>query len=116
MSARMSSDSARDSQSMTSRAQFRQKGASVWLIFTLLSLLFVSLSLGILSGTGVFRNWGKKALDNEAEQALQLAMGPLLLGDLTDKSDTFPKHVAGQAAKEVYTFLRLDLADKPEID
>ena len=71
--------------------------------------------VAVLAGMGLFKNWGKRGMERDADVALYRGVGRLLAGDVTDLSSTFPKHDAGRAALEIYSFLRGDALDQPRI-
>lgn len=94
---------------------FREQG-SAWKFFVVFAAIFLAMAFGLLAGTGVFRNWGKRGLEEEADRVLYKAVGKLLAEDATDMSASFPKSVAGKSAAEIYGFLRGDLLDAPKIE
>ena len=94
----------------------RTHGFSIWGTFVVLALIFSGMTFAMLYGTGVFKNWGKRSLSEDADRILYAAIGRLLQGDVSDQSTTFPSHIAGRSALEIYQVLRKDASDKPAID
>lgn len=97
------------------RRSAKERG-SAWKFLIVFSAVFLAMAFGLLAGTGVFRNWGKRGLEEDADRALYKAVGKLLAGDTTDMSATFPPSIAGKSAAEIYSFLRADAMAKPKIE
>src|SRR5688500_9345948 len=98
---------------MSNRA-FRQWGGMAWLVAVLVSI-FLSMLFILLYGTGVFRNWGKRGMEYEAEVALYKALVRLDTGKLGDMSGSFQVHESGRAARDIYQFLRDDIVQQREL-
>jgi hypothetical protein len=89
-------------------------GVAAWFVGSYAFILF-GLILILLYGTGVFRNWGKRGQEQEAEQALYKALVRLDQGKLGDMSGSFQAHEAGRVAKNIYQFLRDDQIQRQKL-